>query len=462
MIFRRSKPRSCKKVRVGGLLLLAALVVIPYTSYAATPPGSDGFGAGAPGTSHPTSDGGPGSTRAGPVEEDPAGEISPSEVNPVTRFAAGDIPDERRKQLAWQAEQEGISLDAAIEKYAWQSPLAYLVNEIREEFPGDFAGARIEDDLSAWIAFSGVAPADAITSIRAFPRAVRIIENRGFTEAGLDRRLEVVHRSVMNNDRVESAISTYDIATGRLTVDIALENAESTPAEKAAVLDLLRADFPIGSVSNSGTSAGVDLNIVSSIPGGEDASIGGGVHIGCTAGFVLEHSSGTRNLSTAGHCSNSLTINDNAFSARISLTFEDEHEGAWGDLQRHSVPSEHTLVNTIRYGHGQNQFREITATGVPMEGEWLWKYGKSTGQTVDRVYRLNVSSDHIEGLVAMHNRKARRGDSGGPWFNGATAYGIHHGTKNAFWGLQFFKYRDLFTPVHHLDDAFPGWTVATS
>ena len=458
MIFRRSEPRSCKKFRAGGLLLLAALVVIPYTSYAATPPGSDGFGAGAPGTSHPAGDGVPGNTGAGPGEEDPAGEINPSEVNPVTRFAAGEIPAERRQQLSWQAEQEGISIDEAIEKYAWQSPLAYLVNEIREEYPDDFAGARIEDDLSAWIAFSGAAPADAATSIRAFPRAVRIIENRGFTEADLDRRLKVVHRSVMDNDKVESAISTYDIATGRLTVDIALEDAESTPAEKAAVLDLLRADFPIGSVSNIGTSTDVYLNIVSSITGGEDA---GGVHIGtCTAGFVLEHSSGTRNLSTAGHCPNRLTINDNAYDTRIALTFEDEHEGAWGDLQRHSAPEDHALVNTIRYGRGRDQFREITATGVPMEGEWLWKYGKSTGQTVDRVYRLNVSNGDHEGLVAMHNRKARGGDSGGPWFDGPIAYGIHSG----HWWVPslHWKTRDIFTPVHHIDDAFPGWTVATS
>lgn len=43
----------------------------------------------------------------------------------------------------------------------------------------------------------------------------------------------------------------------------------------------------------------------------------------------------------------------------------------------------------------------------------------------------------------MHNREADSGDSGGPWFYGNTAYGIHSGYKS-IWGFT----RDVFTPVH--------------
>ena len=123
------------------------------------------------------------------------------------------------------------------------------------------------------------------------------------------------------------------------------------------------------------------------------------------------------------------------------------------------MPDEHQLVNTFRYDSGDGEFRYATSTGVATPGQWLEKYGKVTGKTSDRVYRTNqcVDSQTICGVVLMHNDKSKKGDSGGPWFWGNTAYGIHQGE----W---FFlpKVRDTFTPVHHIDDALPGWEVATS
>ena len=447
MMVRRRRARKRTKARAGVLLLLALALVLPSTVQAASPPGSDDGGFGTPGAGAPAGGG-------GAAEEAPS---NPSD--PVSRFAAGEISAALREQLTWQAEQEGISLDKAIEKYAWQGPLAYLVNEIRQDYPDDFAGARIEEDLTAWVAFSGTAPAGAASSIRAFPRAVQIIENRGFTETGLNRRLTAVHDSVMANDKVEDAVSTYDLATGRLEVTVAIEDSADTPAQKTALLDLLRAELPIGSVANVGT-IDVDLRVVSDIMGGAESNIRGGTHLRtCTAGFVLENSNGERNISTAGHCSNNQTLRDG--NIRITLTFEDEHEGRWGDLQRHSVPAGHILINSIRYNSSGRRSRLITSTGVPMEGQVLLNYGRATGYKADWVYRGVVNAGIAEHLVAMFSHTTQGGDSGGPWFHGNTAYGIHYGSNT---GIErpASKRRSLFTPVHHIEDAFPGWDVATS
>lgn len=449
MMIRRRRAQRRTKARAGILLLLALALVLPLTVQAASPPGSDdgGFGTPGPGAGVPTGGG-------GGNEEAPS---SPSD--PVARFAAGEISEALREQLTWQAEQEGISLDKAIEKYAWQGPLAYLVNEIRQDYPNDFAGARIEEDLTAWVAFSGTAPAGAASSIRAFPRAVKIIENRGFTEASLNQRLTAVHDSVMANDKVEDAVSTYDLATGRLEVTAAIEDSADTPAQKKALSDLLRAELPIGSVANVGTSD-VDLNVVSDIAGDDESDIRGGTHLStCTAGFVLENSSGVRNIATAGHCPNNQTLRDR--SARVALTFEDEHKGQWGDLQRHSVPSGHTLINQIYYANRGRRSQVISSIGTPMEGERLWNYGKTTGYKSDIVYRGVVHKDPYRFLVAMHNSTTQHGDSGGPWFSGSEAHGIHQGRRRTI-GQPFWKMRSLFTPAHHIEDAFPGWDVATS
>ena len=167
-------------------------------------------------------------------------------VDPVAQFKAGEIPGELCEDLIWQAEQDGISFEEAIERYAWQGPLSHMVNDIRVAYPDDYAGSRIEEDFTVWIAFAGEAPADAAKSIRSFPRDIQIIENRGYTEAELGHRLDVVYNVVFPNDKVTDAVGTYDIATGWIEITISLDDSVNTPAKKARVVNRILADIPAG------------------------------------------------------------------------------------------------------------------------------------------------------------------------------------------------------------------------
>ena len=96
------------------------------------------------------------------------------------------------------ADDMGVSLEEAIETYAWQTPMSSLVHEIRVEFPDDFSGAEITDDVTGWIGFKSGAPLAAGEAIRAFSRSVKpieIVEHRGFSEKEvLDRRHQVRRR----------------------------------------------------------------------------------------------------------------------------------------------------------------------------------------------------------------------------------------------------------------------------
>ena len=167
-------------------------------------------------------------------------------VDPVAQFKAGEIPGERCEDLIWQAEQDGISFEEAVERYAWQSPLSHMVNEIRVAYPDDYAGSRIEEDFTVWIAFIGEAPADAAESIRSFPRDIQIIENRGYTEAGLGHRLGAVYDVVFPNNKVTDAVGTYDLATGKIEITITLDDSVNTPAKKARIVNRILADIPAG------------------------------------------------------------------------------------------------------------------------------------------------------------------------------------------------------------------------
>ncbi len=58
----------------------------------------------------------------------------------------------------------------------------------------------------------------------------------------------------------------------------------------------------------------------------------------------------------------------------------------------------------------------------------------------------------------MNTREAADGDSGGPWYYGTTAYGIHHGDCYSYAGV---PENDCFSHITYFDEAL-GPSVALS
>lgn len=73
----------------------------------------------------------------------------------------------------------------------------------------------------------------------------------------------------------------------------------------------------------------------------------------------------------------------------------------------------------------------------------LCKYGQTSGHTCDTTYLDNQCRDGYCDMMTMVHRYAAPGDSGGPWYSGNTAYGIHSGFVT-IWAAQ----RDMFTPIN--------------
>ncbi len=348
------------------------------------------------------------------------------------------------EDLAWQADLEGISLQESIERYGWHEPFAILAHALRTEYPEDFAGARIlPEEATAWVAFKREVPRQAARAVAAFDHPVDVVEHRGYSEQELDAQLINVHHEILALDYVETASSGYDIASGVIKVEVQVD-PDLTSTSDTENVERILTNVPDAMGSN------VVLAIVDNVEGVGDTTLyGGGTLSECTAGFTLKKTNGLRNVSTAGHCGNNLTYGS------TTLTWGDEHQGTWGDVQRMSAPLQVTLSDDFYYKSGSR--RDTISTGFPSEGQLLYRYGKSTGRQSDNVYQLNHCNGSRCHLTAMHNREASGGDSGGPWYLGNTAYGIHQGGK--WWNL---KWRDLFTPVSYIDDGMSGWSVATS
>jgi streptogrisin C len=353
------------------------------------------------------------------------------------------LPAGALEDLTRSAEQEGISLADAVDRYAWHESLSLVVSQVKDAYPAQYAGARIEATgaAQAWVAFAGTAPAAAIDLLRTSPVPVAVRQHCSHSEAELKTRLEEVHHAIWDRGDVVADVSSgYDLETGELTVLV-------QPREVLDASDQiqLRNELVAGLPSDP-SGLPVDVQIVDDTRTGDDASVLGGRAIStCTTGFNVVGVI-SRGTATAGHCGNS-----QSYSGR-ALSFVKEHQGRFGDLQWHRRASD-SFPNTFDAGPSN---RGVAAARAAVENQRLCRNGKTTGHHCDNVFQLNHCKGSRCGLVMMRNDQASGGDSGGPWFYNLTAYGIHQGSK--WWKGES---RDVYTPVVYLPSAL-GVSVATS
>jgi hypothetical protein len=104
------------------------------------------------------------------------------------------------------------------------------------------------------------------------------------------------------------------------------------------------------------------------------ADIYGGLALStCTSGFSVRHnSSGSLGIVTAAHCPNSQSY------LGSSLPFQSEAWGGWYDQQWHTAPG-FVVRNWMYDGSGTRSITSRTLWGYQYVGEFVCKYGKTTG-----------------------------------------------------------------------------------
>jgi streptogrisin C len=150
------------------------------------------------------------------------------------------ISDAELQDLQTVASQSGLSLQEAIDRYAWNDNFAFAVSEIREASPEAFARAEIVDGDRAWVGFAGDVPQAALDIIDTFRSShsgvrVEVRTDLGFTEVELQSAIQAVHSAVFEAPEVRDAATSFDFATGQITTTVVLESTAS-----GSVLDDLR------------------------------------------------------------------------------------------------------------------------------------------------------------------------------------------------------------------------------
>ena len=388
-----------------------------------------------------------------------------------TAVAGVDLPDvpqaiigdaltkEELVDLEFIAESTGESLESTIARVAWQQDFAMLATALQEKFPDEFAGAKIEPEGDPWIAFRAKVPDEATRMVAGFNEAVfsqtryaksdgdvysvELRPDAGFSEAELDARLTDAHYAVLaTDDVVADANSAYDITTGEILVQVELKQEYAKQGAEPLLVALRDKGVDLD---------GVSVQVVGDVLRADDSLYGGQSMTTCTAGFTVVRNGSTRGLVTAAHCP------DTQSQGGYSLTFQQAHQGTWGDFQWHiSAAYEADDFYAGNLVTNASDLRDVGSRGNAVVGQDLCRNGKTTRKNCDVVYQLNHCSGNDCHLTAMQNDTGEDGDSGGPWYWGTVAYGVHKGAK--YW----FGSRDVFTPQQYIDDGISGLVVATT
>jgi streptogrisin D len=159
----------------------------------------------------------------------------------------------------------------------------------------------------------------------------------------------------------------------------------------------------------------------------------------CSLGFNVQNSAGQFFFLTAGHCGNIAS----------SWYSNSSHTTLLGNTAGSSFPGNdyaYVRYSTSFTNHpGQiSTGQDISGSGTPSVNQTVSRTGSTTGTHTGRVTALNATVNYAEGTVTGLIRTtvcAEGGDSGGPLYSGATAYGLTSGGSGncSSGGTTFFQ-----------------------
>ncbi|HZC37347.1 MAG TPA: hypothetical protein VE221_01590 [Sphingomicrobium sp.] len=336
----------------------------------------------------------------------------------------------------------GVSPDEALRRLRAQQASVAATDAIRSEFAARLAGISIEHSPQYGIVvlLTGSDPV-ADRSAAGVPIVFRTGAKATRQQAiAAMRRHLIDFRSELPGERGAG----YDQRTGEVV--LLVRNAD---ARKYGV-DSIRA--------RAEQLSGVPVRVVINDLLEQNLAVVGGVNVvginpadghryRCTAGFVV--TDGTRSgIATAAHCPDELTYDD-PDGTPVPLTFV----GGWGlayqDVQINAAPAP---AEPLFYAnHGAGSLRRLASwrnRDSTRAGDFVCHSGESSGYSCGEVELTDYAPPGTlcggpcePTWVTVKEAQCIAGDSGGPVFSGAVAFGIAKGiNRSPSGGCNFFYY----------------------
>lgn len=339
----------------------------------------------------------------------------------LTPVGAGALPTASsepavNETAAMVASNDAVSYERAATIVDAQDEFLQLASDL-ESSETTFAGAAIEPDSDhdGWLSFVGTPSAAALERIEAASLTIDVRTDAEFTAAQLAATLRETHAALEAQDGVGGAAGYLDVESQELIFAAWPDEATASASARSEAPDLVIEDF----------GPNIEVTVVPEAVVSDE--IDGGRHLsnGCTSAFNVRDGSGRKGFLTAAHCGNG--VSGNAFVA--------EREAAGVDVQLHRASS---VTNRIRYTTG-GATRIISNWSYPRSGASACNYGSATGNKCTTIYSNDVCWPGLGcGFYATNEGVTSGGDSGGPWYSGSSAFGVHKGTMWLFGNKSVF------------------------
>ncbi|MEM9292109.1 MAG: S1 family peptidase [Acidobacteriota bacterium] len=315
------------------------------------------------------------------------------------------------------AEYFGTDIEEALRRLELQTRIGVLDAALTEDTADTFAGLWIdhEPEFNVVALFTDTSVAQEWLSEETLGDLASIVtvQSAAVTLKHLESNLEEVEAQL----RAANQIADLQINVRENQVEILTLN----PIELMAALSSKRVALP----------PRTEIVEVESLSEPSAEFRGGRLVTHCTSGFAVISTAGRLGLSTAGHCPNSSTYEDSGTPlSLISETFQGSH-----DVQWHSVGCNDTILNQVFDGTTSREISGSVGRNSQAVGTWVCRFGRKTGASCGLIWGKSFCPSYIPNgrstfiTVTNNQTPSQGGDSGGPWFVGNHAYGIHSGSS---------------------------------
>lgn len=327
----------------------------------------------------------------------------------------------------------GWTFEEALRNHEAAEAVGRVAVELAERRPEAFVGSEVSLDANGSPTLYVKGPVDDVTRevVAAEKVAIIIADEQPYSFDELETRSDAVVEFLRALGFAE-LVSAVDITRG--VVAVTIRPQAELPSDPELLLsglpEPLQQDITIRLVDD-------DIAVADRGAGGLRMSLSGSNP--CTSGFTVTVSgSATRRMSTAGHCTAKNVMEDIDGFDTHRLTLVSEHRGANGDVEIHSVRNGFNDDPAFLDRQFLSDTSSVnTATSVESAfdisvGEQICAFGRAVNvRKCENVNSVSMTCTYgginQSKMVQMNQRLLGGGDSGGPWFVGGKAYGIHGG-----------------------------------
>lgn len=379
-----------------------------------------------------------------------AGDPPPGEPHPIKTTEEAELAD---AELI--AKMQGVTTDIALARIKLQKPIGDLSASLQEQSSIAFGGLWVVNDQDAVLHIAlknlpGTKETDNLNNVKDQVRA----KLQGI--AGIDRiEYHIVAFSLDELYRIQtlltdttarnkwSLVSYIDTTTNSIHVS----GTKETLARVNDGFD--KSQLPIPVDEDAGRSIFTFVETPQPPDVKQATQVYGGLTMtgsGCTSGFAIAWGDGTidkRRLLTAAHCADANSVN------AVPLDWKGAYYGGFYDFQWHAATNVPT--NYVRNLVWNGSFDRVMLAQMNVANMYIGQaacyYGITTGYHCNTITALalafSIGGTGFGGMIGSSPTTVQGGDSGGPYMNGGTAFGV----TIAYWTPQNM---DIYMPIERI------------